>query len=154
MSHDALIADFAAGPQRLRSALTAVPAAARAVRPGPDRWSALEIALHVCDTELSLQFRMKRAIAEPGAPVPGFDEKRWTEALAAGEDIELALGAFGALRAGMAALLRQLPAEAWERSSVHPEAGPVTLQGWLERAVRHTENHAAQIDALARASVH
>ncbi len=147
-----LISAYAGGPERLKAALAAVPEAARPVRPGPGRWSAREIALHLCDAELSMQFRMKRAVAEPGAPVPAFDEKRWTEALGEREDLDLALGAFTSLRAAMTALLRRLPDETWTQTSVHESAGAVTLLEWLERAVRHTENHAAQIDALARAA--
>jgi len=148
----ALIAAYAAGPERLRAALAAVPEAAIPLRPGPDRWSAREIALHLCDAELATQFRMKRAVAEPGAPVPAWDEKRWTDALAEREDLGSALDAFTSLRAGMAALLHGLPEDAWVRTSVHESAGAVTLLQWLDRAVRHTENHAAQIDALAGAA--
>jgi hypothetical protein len=145
-----LIAEYADGPRRLRRAVEEVAPARLAVRPAPGKWSAREIALHLCDAELSTVFRMKRAVAEPGSPVPAFDQERWTDALGPSQDLALALAAFAAMREEMAATLRRLPEEAWARTAVHPEAGPVSLLDWLRRAVRHTESHLAQIRALAR----
>lgn len=144
-----LIAAFADGPRQLRAALRLVNQERLRVRPLPTKWSALEIALHVCDTEISVAFRLKRAIAEPGSPVPAFDQDRWVDALSQVQDLALALAAFTALREEMAALLRKLPAKAWANTSVHPEAGPVRLDDWLKRFVRHTESHISQILALS-----
>lgn len=145
-----LIAAYARGPEALRLALSAVAPQRRAVRPAPSKWSVREIALHLCDSELSAVFRMKRAIAEPGRAVPAFDQDRWTAALAPLQDLDSALRAFAALRAEMVAILRQLPEAAWDQVAVHESAGPLTLAQYLERTVRHTDTHLAQIHALAR----
>ena len=148
---ETVLAAYAAGADRLRQALDALPSDRLAVRPGPEKWSAREIALHLCDSEISMVFRMKRAIAEPGSPVPAFDQDRWVEALAAHQDLRLALAAFAALRAEMTAVLRGLPPDAWQRTVIHPQAGAVSLEDWLRRAVLHTQNHLAQIRACGGA---
>jgi len=147
----ALLEAYARGPAELAAALASVPEGRRSVRPVPGRWSAREIALHLWHTELAMAFRMARAVAEPGTPVPAFDQDRWVERLGPAEDVDLALAAFAALRAALAAALRRLPPEAWSGTAVHPEAGAVTLAEWLERTVRHTAHHVAQIRALAAA---
>jgi hypothetical protein len=142
-----LISAYARAPEVLRHALAALPPGRLDVRSAPGKWSPREIALHLCDAELASVFRLKRTIAEPGGTVPAFDQDRWTEALARVEDLEPALAAFAALRAEMAGVLRRLPADAWERTAVHPETGAHTLEDWLRGIVRHAENHIGQIRA-------
>ena len=149
MDVDRLLTEFADGPRQVREALARVAPERLEVRPRPRKWSAREIALHLCDTEISVAFRMKRALAEPGSAVLAFDQDRWVDTLAPYQDLTLALSAFAALRAEMAAILRGLPAEAWERVSVHPAAGAVRLDEWLARFVEHTQRHIGQILALA-----
>ncbi len=146
-----LIRAYAGAPDSLRQALDALPQGRLDVRPAPGQWSPREIALHLCDAEVASVFRLKRTIAEPGGTVPAFDQDRWTEALARVEDLDPALAVFGALRAEMAGILRRLPADAWERTAVHPEAGAHTLEDWLRRIVRHAENHIGQIRAQGAA---
>ena len=144
-----LITAFAEGPHKLRQALQEVPPARLEARPHPKKWSPREIALHLCDTEISVAFRWKRALAEPGGPVLAFDQDRWVDTLAPWQDLDAALGAFAALRAEMTALLSRLPEDAWERVYVHPASGAVSVAEGLRRCVGHTEGHIAQIRALA-----
>ncbi len=143
----ALLAEYADGPRRLREALQTLAPNRRDVRPGPGRWSAREVALHLCDSEVVTVFRMKRALGEPGAAVPAFNQDGWIQAAGAAADLELWLGAFAALRLAMADLVRHLPAEAWERSVAHEVAGPRTVRQLLEGAVAHTRHHLEQIRA-------
>ena len=149
MDVDRLIAEFADGPRQVREALGSVAPERLDVRPRPQKWSAREIALHLCDTEISVAFRMKRAIAEPGGAVLAFDQDCWANALGPYQDLNLALSAFAAVRTEMAAILGRLPAESWAHVSVHPEAGAVRLDEWLARFVEHTRRHIGQILALA-----
>ncbi len=146
---DRWLAEFADSPRLLRQALRRVPPERLDARPAPGKWSAREIALHLCDTEISVAFRLKRALAEPGGTMPAFDQERWVDALAAFEDLPHALRTFGALRGQMTALLRRLPPDAWGRASVHPDLGPVRLDDWLRRFVSHTAGHIAQIRSLS-----
>ncbi len=147
--HGALLAALAAGPGRVREALCLLPEERLPLRPRPGKWSAREIALHLCDTEVSVAFRCKRALAEPGSAVPAFAQDQWVDTLGPWQDLEAALAAFSALRAELVAILRRLPDEAWTRVSVHPEAGPVSVAEWVRRFVAHTDQHIAQIRALA-----
>ena len=61
---EALIAKYAAGPGRLREAISAVPAAARQFRPAPGKWSAHEIVVHCADSETNAAARIRYVLAE------------------------------------------------------------------------------------------
>ena len=60
-----LIAQYAAGPTRLRAALATVPAEAMTWRPAPAEWSAHEIVCHCADSETNSYARIRFLLAEP-----------------------------------------------------------------------------------------
>jgi len=55
---------------------------------------------------------------------------------------------FTALRASSAALLRLLPAEAWERTSLHPEQGKMSVYDIFNLYAEHGDIHLHQIERL------
>ena len=146
------LADLAAGPALLARLVNRTPDAALDHRdPVRGGWSAREILAHLADMEFNLHFtaRVARILAEDRpelcAPEPDW---RALEHRHGSQDPRVALGAYTLARKHMVAVLRGLPAEAWERVGIHPDAGPRTLMQVARGFVAHERHHAARIREL------
>ena len=64
MSIERLIDDYAAGPERLRQAITGMSNEQLDAKPIPGTWSTRQVVCHVADFEPIYADRMKRVIAE------------------------------------------------------------------------------------------
>jgi hypothetical protein len=148
---EALIAKYAAGPGRLREAISAVPAAARQFRPAPGKWSAHEIVVHCADSETNAAARIRYVVAEKDPVVLGYDEAEWARVFDYhAHSIDLALSTVELVRANTVELIRRLPEDAWLRTGRHTDSGPYSAEKWLQIYADHVHNHADQVDrALA-----
>lgn len=145
---DRLIAQYAAGPARLRRAWAAVPDPARQWRPAPAEWSAHEVACHCADSETSAALRIRYLVAEREPLIVGYDEAQWARVLDYhAQPVDGALATVDAVRAGTVSLLRRLPETAWRAEGRHTESGRYTAEDWLRIYADHLEAHARQIEA-------
>lgn len=142
-----LIDRYARGPARLREALSKVPEEARRWRPAAGRWSVQEIVCHCADAETNGASRIRYVMAEDRPVIVAYDQEAWASRL--GYDrhpIGVALLVVEAVRAHTAALIRELPDEAWQREAAHSEFGRHTAEDWLKTYGEHLEKHAGQIE--------
>ena len=143
-----LIAQYAAGPARLRGELAQVPAEALRWRPAPGEWSAHEVVCHCADSETNSYARIRFLLAEADPLIQGYDEEAWARTLDYhARPLEPALAVVDAVRANTAVLLRALGDEAWARTGRHTESGRYTAEEWLRIYAEHLEGHARQIEA-------
>lgn len=144
-----LLDAYARGPERVRAALRGVPDDRLRAHPIPGKWSIVEIAAHVADSELIGTARIRLVLGGDTPVLPGYDQDRWCGALGYQrlEDAGLAhvLDLFAALRATTLPLLQTASPDDWRRSGRHPEYGGVTLRNLLELYADHSERHVAQI---------
>ncbi len=80
MSHDereALIEQYARGPERIREALARVPKAALSWRPAAGKWSVHEVVVHCADSETNAALRIRYLIAEKEPLIVGYDQDAW-----------------------------------------------------------------------------
>src|SRR3972149_333064 len=118
-----LIAQYAAGPARLRAALAAVPAEALRWRPAPGEWSAHEIVCHCADSETSAYARIRLLLTEPEPTIQGYDQDAWARTLDYhAHPLAPPLAVVGAVRANTTVLLPGLGDEAWGRAGRHTES--------------------------------
>jgi uncharacterized damage-inducible protein DinB len=147
-----LLSVYAEAPERLRTAVGGLTLSELRARPRPGKWSILEIAAHVADSELLGAVRFRLAFAQSGAALPFYDQDAWTEQLAhrrldeAG--LERALRLFDLLRQLSGAVLERLTPDDWQRWGTHAEFGPATLRNLLELYADHAERHIGQILTL------
>jgi enterochelin esterase-like enzyme len=139
-------------PALLASLIQAVPEPLRRRRPGPDRWSAHEHLCHVVSLEPRFRARLERMLAEDDPELeplyPAAEDQ--TGALLC-MDLEEALAAFTREREALAARLRELPEEAWERPGKHPEYEAYDVFVLARHMVVHDMLHGYRIeDALRR----
>jgi hypothetical protein len=144
-----LLEAYRRGPERIRGALTGLSEEALRAHSIPGKWSALEIGLHVVDSELIGAARMRLVLGGDEPPLPFYDQDRWSREFGyqAGDRAALnqALDLFAALRATTLALLAQASPADWARTGRHAEYGAVTLRNLLELYADNSERHVAQI---------
>lgn len=111
-------------------------------RDAPGCWSIREHLMHLADSEVHSYLRCRRFIAEPGRPLPAYDENRWAAALDyARRDPRPALELFRLLRRQTYDLIKTLPESAWAHACRHPENGEMTLDDWLAVYAAHIPEH-------------
>lgn len=143
---NSLIAQYAAGPARLKAALGLVPAVALQWRPAPGEWSAHEVILHCADSESISVGRIRYLLAEQEVRIVGYDEAAWAitfdyHAL----PIEPALATIAAVRANTVPMLERLDEDAWSRIGEHSQSGRYSVEDWLRIYAEHLELHVGQI---------
>jgi uncharacterized damage-inducible protein DinB len=147
-----LLSVYARAPGRVRTVLSDLSLGDLRARPRQGKWSILEIAAHLTDSELTGAVRFRLAFAQSGSALPFYDQDAWTEQLAhqrlddAG--LERTLRLFELLRESSRSILERLTAADWQRWGTHAEYGPVTLRNLLELYADHGERHIGQIVAL------
>lgn len=142
-----LIQRYAAGPAKLRAALSRVPAEALQWRPGPAQWSAHEVIVHCADSETNAYLRIRYLAAEKEPLIVGYDQEEWARAFDYhAQPLDTALATVEAVRGNTVPLLRRLPEAVWSREGRHTESGRYTAEDWLRIYAQHLEGHARQIE--------
>ena len=121
-------------------------------RPFPDAWTIHEQAVHTLEADLAAFHRYRRAVAEPGTKVLGFDEVVWTPTLDYHtHDLGATIGLLKALRAYAAAHLRSIADKDWTAFSYdHNFFGVVGLESWIDSYIDHVRFHRVLIDRNLR----
>lgn len=141
-----LLARYVAGADVVRTAVAGLDADALRARPIAGKMSSLEVACHIVDSDQFMCDRMKRVIATERPLIVGVESADYPGPLAYHDhDLGLDLRLLAVQREQMAAELRRLPAEAWERVGVHSEVGLVTLLDLFVHATDHLESHVETI---------
>ena len=144
---EALIEQYARGPQQVREALAEVPREALQWRPGPGKWSAHEVVVHCADSETNAALRIRYLIAEKEPLIVGYDQDAWARLFDYhSQPIEGSLAATAAARDRTVPLLRRLADADWAKAGRHTESGRYTAEDWLRIYATHLEGHARQIE--------
>jgi uncharacterized damage-inducible protein DinB len=139
---DPIIHRYAEGPGLLEDAIADIPADEMRWRPTAADWSIHENVVHVVDTDLVTSMRVRSILAEPGSPMPWFDQGVWASVLRYAEQpLPDALALFRAARATTVRLLRQAPDAAWSQCDVHPIHGSRTLAQVVDHYANHVHHH-------------
>lgn len=136
---------------------------------GVGRWSIRMVLGHLSDAELVNAFRFKKAVAEEGAVLAGWDFEAFIDsgmydapgdpgpasqakpAARSGQPLAAYLALIHAVRSSIGEWLSLLPASAWDRVALHAERGPMTLRELVGGCAWHLEHHAWFVEAKARA---
>jgi hypothetical protein len=142
----AKIESYGRAPEDLAAALKEFPREMWKYKPAPDRWSIHEIIIHLADSEANSFIRGRVFLAEPGKTIMAYDQDKWTRELDYhSQDTDLALDLFRCLRKSTYLILHNQPMSVWERTIVHPEAGLMTMDKWLEIYEHHIPGHINQM---------
>jgi uncharacterized damage-inducible protein DinB len=141
-SHAELIDNYLAGPAQLRRAVAGLSREQLLARPVTGKWSTLEVVCHLVDFDPIYADRMKRTIAEDKPQLLSADEKHFAAALRYHDrDLEEELIILERTRSQMGRILRALPPEAFQRTGLHSERGPLSLEQLLTTITNHIPHH-------------
>lgn len=148
MTLDDLLNHYEQGPGLLRAAISGVHEDQLDRTPVPGKWSIRQVVCHIADFEPIYADRMKRVLAEDNPTMFGGDPDVFAAGLhyekrSVPEELEL----ISAVRRQMAVILRNTDVEEFQRTGVHSEAGPLTLETLLERITGHIPHHVTFIKA-------
>lgn len=145
------IESYATIAERVAAAIAELTPAQLQATPIAGEWSIHQVIIHLPDSEVVGYERIRRTIAEERPLLQPYDEAAWGSNLSYHQqDPRLALELFGLLRQASAALLRQLPAETWERVGIHADNGEMSLYSIFQTYLNHGEAHLRQIEQVKR----
>ncbi len=138
---------YGRGYELLMAALAHIPREAWLFKPEPREWSVYEVLIHLADSESNAALRARKLIVEPGGPVMGYDQDKWTSGLNYhDQNYEDALEIVRLARKTTYELLKRQPEEVFEHSVKHPEyEEPYTFEQWLNIYSAHIPGHIEQI---------
>ena len=148
MTLDELLKQYENGPELLKTAIAAVRNDQLDLIPVLGKWSIRQVVCHIADFEPVYTDRMKRVLVEDNPTMFGGDP----DVFAAGlhyekRQVQDELELISVVRRQMAVILRNTDVEDFQRTGVHSEAGPLTLETLLERITRHIPHHVTFITA-------
>jgi hypothetical protein len=134
------------GPLVVRRLLDRLPADRLDETLRPDRFTPREVIAHLADWEPIMRDRLRIALERPGAEIPAYDEGQMAiDHRYAELDPVAQAELFIRERAETAALLRGLPAEAWEKHAFHPERGRQSVEDLANLLLGHDLYHIEQL---------
>jgi hypothetical protein len=138
-----LIADYAAGPAILETAVAELTERQLRTAAAPGKWSPLEVVAHVADAEILYADRLIRTLGMDRPALPSLDPDA-VQIRLPGNDRDLGeeLALIAAIRKRMARILRGIDSADFQREGLHSEAGPLTAEALLKRVVGHLPHHA------------
>jgi len=123
-------------------------------RPEADMWTVREHIVHVAESEIAAFHRYRKAIAEPGTPVLGYNEEIWTPCPELGygdEDPSVWIDFLLMMRKLEVTHLRRIAENSWEDFAYeHSSFGTVTLERWVSDYIDHITVHKNYIERNIR----
>jgi uncharacterized damage-inducible protein DinB len=137
-----IIDEYEQAPARLRAIVSGLTRDELMARPGPGKWSILEVVCHIVDSDAIAIDRMKRMICEDNPTLLNADENVYAERLFMhDQDLEDALTLLEVGRRQFARVLRKLPPEAFIRTGTHNKSGTKTVAGMVQAYIKHIDDH-------------
>jgi uncharacterized damage-inducible protein DinB len=151
MQHQELIDRYLAGPELLQRAVQGMGDEQLDAKPIAGKWSTRQVVCHLADFEPIYADRMKRVIAEQCPTFFGGDPDTFAAHLAYDRrSVAAELSLLTAVRQQVAAILRELKANDFQRVGNHSEAGQMTLETLLRNIGNHVPHHIQFIDEKRR----
>jgi uncharacterized damage-inducible protein DinB len=137
-----LIEEYVACGPRLKKAVAGLNAEDLTARPGPGKWSILELIVHLADSDAISIDRMKRILTEENPQLLYADETAYADRLCSHEQsLDDALTLMEVGRRQFARVLRKLPDEAFARRGTHNRRGAMTVGELVEDYIEHVNHH-------------
>jgi hypothetical protein len=117
--------------------------------PAPNEWAAHQVLAHIRAVDAIVTSRIYMILTRDHSPLIDFDERRWAEiADYVHLDFRRSLTFFALRQQEVVQTLRQLPADAWQRTGQHEVRGTLSLLDIVEDLANHLEEHCLQIENL------
>jgi len=150
--HSRLIAEIAATPGALRSAVAGLSRDQLETAYRPGGWTVKQVVHHVPDSHMNAYSRFKLALTEDQPTIKPYDEAKWAELPDSQRvPIDVSLNLLDALHQRWVPLMRAMDAADFNRTLMHPEHNRVmTLVQLLGLYAWHGRHHVAHITSLRK----
>jgi len=139
-------------PKALRSLTRGVPRRAMRMPEAPGKWSIVEVARHLADSELVFGYRLRMTLAHDEPRLEGYDQDLWAERLHyRAATLASSLAVLLPVRAAHLQLLRSLGEDELRRVAVHAERGPESVTDLVRMMAAHDLVHRRQIARIVKA---
>ncbi len=137
-------------PKALEYAITNLDAVQLEVPYRPDGWNSRQVVHHVADSHMNAFIRIKLGLTEDNPTIKPYDEQAWANLSDVKNiPINVSITLLYAVHARMLEVLKNIKAEEWNRTVVHPEHGKqMTLWYLLGMYAWHGKHHTAHINQL------
>ncbi len=130
----------------LENALKEFPREMWQYKPSPTDWSIHEQIIHIADSETNAFIRFRRAVAEPGSGVYGYDQDQWANVFDYhNRSIDTALNVTRWVRQSTYDILKTLPESIFTNTVQHSQNGTMTLDDVLDTYAAHIPGHIDQM---------
>jgi hypothetical protein len=139
-----LIKSFESGYDRVEELVSGLGAEElRFVPPIQDAWSINDFLVHFLDADISLAFRARTAMAEPGKNVPVWEEESWHDSLHYDDEDGIAcLSLAKGIRRYLCAGFRSVVSADWAGFFIfHPSKGRMELDAIIAMYEQHIAMH-------------
>ena len=148
MTLEEILTAYEEGPELLRIAVEKADSSQFDLQPISGKWSIRQVVCHIADFEPVYTDRMKRVLVEDNPTMFGgnpddFAARLHYDQRSVAEELDL----IKVVRSQMARILRNIDIEDFQRTGVHSEDGPLTLETLLERITCHIPHHIKFIEA-------
>lgn len=148
MTLEEILTAYEEGPELLRIAVEKADSSQFDLQPISGKWSIRQVVCHIADFEPVYTDRMKRVLVEDNPTMFGGNPDNFAARLhydqrSVAEELDL----IKVVRSQMARILRNIDIEDFQRTGVHSEDGPLTLETLLERITCHIPHHIKFIEA-------
>jgi uncharacterized damage-inducible protein DinB len=144
-----LIAEIAAAPGALRSAVAGLSRDQVETPYRPGGWTVRQVVHHLPDSHMNALTRFKLALTEDEPTIKTYEEARWAELPDSQRvPIDVSLDLLDALHLRWVSLLTSMDPPAFQRRLRHPEHGLMTLARLLGLYAWHGRHHVAHITEL------
>ncbi len=118
---------------------------------GDAKWSLLQVAAHLADTEIAFGWRTRQVLTADNPPLHGFDEGAWLERFDyAHADPAMALDVFMTLRRWNLRVWACATSADLQHTGIHSQRGPETLDRLMRMNAGHDLRHRRQIERLLK----
>ncbi|MBV8207262.1 MAG: bacillithiol transferase BstA [Acidobacteria bacterium] len=142
------IADIAAAPFKLRTAVLGLTTQQLDTHYRPGGWTVRQVVHHLPDSHMNSYIRFKLALTEHEPAIKTYHEHLWAQLPDSTLGIEVSLRLLEALHTRWVALLQAMTAEDFARTLKHPEIGVMRLDQVLALYSWHSRHHVAHITSL------
>jgi uncharacterized damage-inducible protein DinB len=147
MDYHELLSDYSQGADVLVKVLKGVTDTQLDEVPIPDTWCIRQVVCHLADGEIVYADRMKRVLVEDNPTVFEWSpDDSVRDEFCRHRDIDNEVAVIASVRCQMLSILEQQDVEVWQRTAVHSQDGPMTLETLLERIAGHIPHHCRFIE--------
>ena len=151
MNPQELLETYSKNAQAFIKAAKATPTEKLTLSPSDGEWSPAFVIHHMADSEIQFGARFAKTLSEDNPNIVLFDEEKFPDGLHYDKrSAANSVASFEATHNLNFEILKNASPDDWNRTSMHPEKGPVYLTSWVKSCGGHIGAHLEQLKMLTK----